>query len=69
MVLCKIESEKQKLFIKILHDEIGTSQKLVTSDESSIRKLNVTPYEDDEDSSNINFEVTSDEANANQQPY
>ena len=51
----KIESEKQKLFLNILHDKIGTSLKPATSDESSIRKPNVTPYEDDEDSSDISF--------------
>ena len=62
----KIETKKQKLFLNILYNEIGTSQKPATSDEPSIRKTNVIPYEDDEDSSDTNFDVTSNKTNSNQ---
>ena len=58
----KVESEKQKLFLRILHKNIGISHTPAGKETPSNRKANVEPYEDDEDSSDSNpdLEVTID---------
>ena len=68
----KIESEKQKIFLRILHKKIGTSHTPAGTEAASNRKANVEPYEDDEDSSNSDpdLEVTVvSNKEVNQQPY
>ena len=58
----KIEVEKQKKFLRILHKNIGTSRAPAGTEETSNRKANVEPYGDDEDSSDSSpaLEVTVD---------
>ena len=68
----KVEAEKQKLFLRILHKKIGTSHIPAGTEEPSNRKANVEPYEDDEDSSDSepDLDVTVDNnKEVNHQPY
>ena len=47
----KIEEEKQKIFLQILHKKIGTAHKPIGTEAVSNRKANVEPYEYNEDPS------------------
>ena len=47
----KVEEEKNKLFLRILYERIGISQKSSGSGVPWNRKANVEPYEDDDESS------------------
>ena len=67
----KIEEDKQKIFLQILHKKIGTAHNPTGTEAASNRKANIEPYEDNEDSSDSDpdLEATVDVNNeVNQQP-
>ena len=58
----KIEEDKQKIFLQILHKKIGMSHSPAGTEEASNRKVNIESYEDNDDSSDSDpdLEVTID---------
>ena len=45
----KVEEEKQKLFLRILHKSVGTSQRPKGAGVPSNKKPNIKPREDDDE--------------------